>query len=575
MYVKMLLFILCILSINAIASEHPDSSWLRYNHLGYHAVQDKELILMSDLNLEGQHWQLLSANKVVLSGTLDKSLAGKTKHTAKPFNFLIDISSVTGKGEYQLQIEDKLFSQIYIKQQPYLFLIDEMLMHFKTARSGTADAHLHSISHLGDAKAPIYKPKGEMSLGQWQLEKPVQYVDMQGGWYDAADYIKFTLTTAYSAYYLLRAYQVEPALFNKKLSQSDYVDILDEAKHGLDYLLKTYPEKDEFIIQVSTGLDHQLGYRLPENDTRDGKREALSALSLPHMASTAAALALGSQVFKPFDLRLSQQYLAKAKAIYQRMNQPDVHKKGAFERDITNDFYPDKISLDNLALASVELYQATGQRQYQDAAINALKKLGVSGWVAWADVDFSANYRLSVNKNTAALNRLKAGLQKYKMYDKTQGNIWHIPMPPYWGPLIGQFIISSYSGLAYAQGMIDSPKQHWQNLDYFLGKNNWGIAFIASERVPRSVKNIYSQIYQLQNQYPTGAVAGGPGHRNSYNDLKCLFKPDPSDRYFEQFNTSEQIFFDNASNFQTMETTITLQAAAIYMIAVNAKIMTE
>jgi hypothetical protein len=129
--------------------------------------------------------------------------------------------------------------------------------------------------------------------------------------------------------------------------------VLDEAKFGLEYLLKVFPGKDDFIIQVSGRDDHQVGWRLPENDTRDGKREAFSAISPVHMGLTSAALALGARVFDNLGYKAeAKKYKDKAIAIFNRALQSDALKFGAFEFDSSGgfSFYKDDTIEDNMIL---------------------------------------------------------------------------------------------------------------------------------------------------------------------------------------------------------------------------------
>lgn len=564
---KLLLALSCLLALIFCQTALAEM-FIRSNHLGYSPERDKIILVMTDSDQSQSQWQLINqAGDTILQGQLGPSIAGVTVHTPKAFNYQIDLSQLKTLGQYQLSVGDQQ-RDITIADQPYKKLLNDMLRHLKTARSGTSDTLLHPASHLGDSKAILYQIKGQPSQGQWQATSPPKTIDMQGGWYDAGDYIKFTLTTAYTTYYLLSAYQANPSLFDKKLSKTKWVDVLDEAKHGLDYLLKTLPSQNQFIIQVSTGLDHKEGFRLPQNDSRDGKREALSAISPAHMGYTAAALALGANLFEQLgDKVLADQYHLTAIAIYQRARQSDALKQAAFERDITNDFYRDPDIHDNLAMAAYELFKLTGQNQYLQQAIAYADIAGNRGWASWGDTTSSVNYRLAPYHASAKTHFLNE-MHNYQTYDSQAGNIWGVPMRPYWGPMLGQFIVGAYSGLAYANGLRQDADLLWDNLDYFLGRNSWGKALIISKQVPNSVENLYSQIYQLTGEYPTGAVSEGPGDKATFESLKSFFPTHPSDAYYYAFNTEQQIFFDNPKNFQTMENTITIQAAGIYMLAV-------
>jgi len=574
--------------------------FIRYNQAGYSAMRSKHIIVMANKEQNKATWQLKnSSTEIISSGLLGASIAAKTDHSAKPYNYLIDISNVTKLDDYQLVVtyadqesnEQTITKEIVIKAQPYQAIGSDILRFLRVARSGTADTLLTPASHLADDSAVLYEPLGDIKQGQWQQAQPLNTVDMLGGWYDAADYIKFTLTTAYTSYYLLRSYQEAPDFFqgtlSKRFSQTKFIDVLDEAKIGLDYLLKTQPSVDEFIIQVSTGKDHQQGYRLPQDDSRDGQREALSAISPSHMGLTSAALALGSKIFaKQNELALSEKYKKAAIAIFQRATQDDALVSPAFERDATNDFYLDNNSADNMGLAAIELYLLTTDEKYLMQAQHYAKQAHNGKWASWCCVTSSLNYRLSLLSDDANRN-FTAELNGYQQYDRQQGNIWGIPMIPTWGPLAGAGIAASYGGLKYLQEQTNKSAVNntssnevdarllWDNIDYFFGRNNWGISFVASRDLDFAVENIYSQVYQLTETFPLGAVSEGPGKRSTYLQLQDYFTPTLLDDSFEEFNTSTQVFFDNSSNFQTMESTIVGQAATLYMLAVASKVQSS
>ena len=62
-------------------------------------------------------------------------------------------------------------------------------------------------------------------------------------------------------------------------------------------------------------------------------------------------------------------------------------------------------------------------------------------------------------------------------------------------------------------------------LDYTLGKNNWETAFVASEQIPNSIRNVYSQIYKLEpKHFPTGDISERPGDRTTHEKVKTYSK---------------------------------------------------
>lgn len=563
------LITVCAALLLSATGAHAES-WVRYNQAGYTPERPKPLLVMSDAELDGQAWTVQRAGSVVLEGAFGASVAGAGAHTPLPYNYSLDVTALEQEGDYELLVPESTPVVLRVRTNPYGFLINQVLRHLRVARSGTEDTLLHPASHLGDAAAPLYRIAGDPADGAWEPDPSGDPVDMLGGWYDAGDYIKFTLTNAYTTYFLLRAYAANPNAFTKELSTSDLVDVLDEAKFGLDYLMKTYPSEDVFVIQVSTGADHQVGYRLPQNDTRDGEREALAALSPTHMALTAAALARGAQVFRDLGQEeLATSYGNRAVAIWNRMQQPDVLTESAFERDPANDFYRDQTVADNVALAAIELYGWAGEASYLDAARSQRSSGGY--WVSWGNVDVFANLAIGEHDGPAASDAASE-LAYFVTNGSAAGNVWNTPLQYTWASLTNWMGVGSAAGLA-ARGEappMGTADLYWSMLDYTLGKNNWGLAMIASEDLPASIRNVYSQIYTLTGTFPTGAVSEGPGDRETHDQMQQWFSG-TLDTSLEAFNTDAAVFYDDEKDFMTQEAVIVGQAQAVLLLALAAE----
>ncbi len=542
------------------ASGSPDVH-IRYNQAGYLPQRPKSLVLVSDEDLEGSEWKVTENGTEILSGTVGSSAGGAGDHTSHPFNHIVDVSDIDTEGLFRFSCGGSQ-ADLKISAHPYSVFITDALRHLRTARSGSEEALNHGNSHQGDSAAILYVMDGAPSAGSWKEAAPRKTLDLRGGWYDAGDYIKFTLTIATTAYYLLEAYEANPLTFTRVLSSGDLPDVLDEARHGLDYLMKTYPEDDLFVIQVGNALDHNMGLRLPENDVLDGRRPALCAISPVHMGIAAAALAKGARIFKAEgETELAQSYLEKAEAILQRAQMPDALESAAYEKDETNDFYRDNTLGDNMCLGALELYRATQEPHYLDLAKSLAPSAG--NWISWGTYNFSCNQGLEAlheQSRTAAQDDI----------DYFTGNmdpIWGIPLDYTWASLL------CWNGAGAAAGawnrLHPDPAAldlHLKMVDLLFGRNNWGVCFVASNRVPNSVRNIYSQIYSLTDVFPHGAVALGPGDRETHTEMEKYFGTPPSSS-LDLFQTGAAVFYDWEKDFMTCETVTMSQSYAIWLMS--------
>lgn len=556
--------ICCLLFLIAGISSH-GAIFLRWNQAGYAPAQPKVVLVLSDADLGGKDWSVWREANLVLKGKFDSSVTGTGDHTPFAFNHVLDLSEIQDEGEYQVIVAGAAPAKLTIAANPYTRLLQLPLRHLRLMRSGSYHTLLREFSHPGDARAAVMVPAGDPAEGKWEGATPARTVDAVGGWYDAGDQIKFTLTIATTTHRLLLAYQLNPAFTTKWRSHTELPDLLDEAKHGLDFLLRVHPDRDTFVIQVGNAEDHRQPPRLPEEDKLDGHRPALCALSQVHMGATAAALALGARIFG--ELGQSEdaaRYAAKSREIYARAREADVIPT-AYERDEGFEFYRDKDPRDQLTVAAMELFALTKETEYLEQAKAYAPPAGAE--ISWASWNWLANLLLAPH-DSAAGQRLKEELTRYSDYAAKSGAPWGIPGSYKWGTLAHW--LGMASALRLGQDGDAARVVFWSTTDYLFGRNNWGVSFLFDEQLPNSLRHLYSPTYKLLKRFPSGALSEGPAPRQLHDRLDRYFKI-PADDPFHRFGTPAAVFFDNDTDFVCQEATISGQADALIFLALAAR----
>ncbi len=173
-------------------------------------------------------------------------------------------------------------------------------------------------------------------------------IDASGGWHDAGDQLKYLLTSSNATAQLLLAYQLglekRTLVFGDRFNSvgepgaNGVPDLLDEARWGLEWMLKLHPAPDHLYHQVADDRDHK-GFRLPHKETvdygwgpgsyrvvyfADGRPQGLKQYQsesngVANLAGRyAAAMALGYQIFKriPNQRLFAETLLLAGKEVY-------------------------------------------------------------------------------------------------------------------------------------------------------------------------------------------------------------------------------------------------------------------
>jgi len=217
--------------------------------------------------------------------------------------------------------------------------------------------------------------------------------DLSGGWFDCGDHPMFGQTQFYSAYILLKGYELWPAGYGDYYSQNyagynktqnfnwagsghdpdNIPDILNEVKYATDFFIKTTRSATIFYSQKGQGnADHKhwvTAVKMATLGTADGgqPRVMYSNLKDASMASfCGATLALMSRIYRKYDTAYADTCLAHAlfAYAYAKANPGTAGSpEGAF-------YGANAKWQDDYASMCTELYYATTDAKYKTEALS-------------------------------------------------------------------------------------------------------------------------------------------------------------------------------------------------------------
>jgi hypothetical protein len=398
-------------------------------------------------------------------------------------------------------------------------------------------------------------------------------VDVEGGWHDAGDYIKFTGTTAY-------------ALSVELMALRDHAGALgaagdafaSELRWGLDWLLKMVAGP-ELYHQVGGEGDHDPGWRLPDGDTQKAI-EAYDHRPVFRMAPgrgrnilgrSAAAFAFGSQVYKQ-DSAYSARLLAAAKKTYAL-----AKERSGVQNPDPPDFYEEETGDDDLVFGAAALARATGDPAYAKEAHALGMKLHPEpgAQVGWHSVDAVALLEAARAQPTGSTERGELG----RMLDAIAAPLAataRTPRGP--GAAFGSALdffgnnsipesLGAAATCAAARSLNGTPGcdvvAHRQ-LHWVFGENPFGISYLVGAGT-RGPQNVHHSFGQAAHVAVTGALAGGPTALRVLENSKLPppAKTDP----FAMWSTDDLLYEDRAKDYVCNEPAIDFAAALVYTLA--------
>lgn len=519
---------------------------IRVNQVGFLPDDLKTAVILSNIDLSKNYFSLIdvASNQVVYQDKIDD-----TTYVYGKFNFCyeIDFSTIKHKGEYLIKVDDIESNSFKVDSTIYNSVRDSLSLFFKVQRCGPTNPFLHQPCHLSDASIVFgYKDSSAR--------------DLTGGWHDAGDYVKFLKTTAYTTYVLMFSYEFDEKKFSYDLDNNSVPDILEEAKVGIDWLLRCNVDNQTLVSQVQNQTDHNIGWRLPENDSLQFTRPAFVSIGKNTVGLYAATLALASRIWKNefFENNFASECLSIAEKFYLLRNEV---------QDIDTTFsnhYPEKDFNGKLALAAIELYTSTGKDIYLKDALEYGNKAGADFWWSVGDINSLAHYKISKYKPEYS----KYIYQNLKhSQNLSRKSIFREGLSYSWGTT-NTFLGLSFQNILYTHLTNSNEFDSLSILqrDFILGRNPWGISFIYNIGKVFT-KNLHSQVGFFNSGYLPGALSAGPAP----TEILEKFNIKSSGSYLDNFNTESVKYFDDWANFITNEPTIIGNATALFVFGFYSK----
>lgn len=384
-------------------------------------------------------------------------------------------------------------------------------------------------------------------------------IDVSGGWHDAGDYGRYTVSGVKAVADILLAYEKYPEAFGDDLnipeSGNGIPDVLDEARYELEWLFK--------MQAADGGVYHKVTCaNFPETVMPQEEVEELLVLPVSTTATGdfAAVMAMAYGIYQDVDSAFADQCLTAAKkaAVYLDNNENQAFTN---PEDVVTGEYPDNFDEDERFWAYAELFKATGENVYEEAVANIdLEK--VKYGLGWADVGYYAAYAYLTSDGT------DSALQKAvmaKMDDGAAEIVKNIGKDTYGCSIFKDYVWGS-NMLAANNGMMlslygevadkDYTKETKAQLDYLFGNNGNSYCFLTGYGTLYP-EGTHHRPSQALGKTLKGMLVGGPNAGLDDPYAAAVLKGKPQ----------ALCYVDNSQSYSCNEITVYWNSPLIYLLA--------
>ncbi len=575
----------------ASAEDSPTSLYVRVNQVGYRSSDQKIAVAFSSNQLPGSFRVLKVEDGEIVHRGVIKPLPGE-RWGAFDNHAELDFSKVKQPGKYFVQIGDAKSFAFAISADAYAQLPDQLLEFMRQQRCGY-NPWLDAVCHSFDGRTAF----GPMTNGT--------FLDCDGGWHDAGDLLKYLLTSGNATAQMLLAFQLQKdkSVFSDRCNAlgqatlNGIPDILDEAKWGLDWMLKLHPAPDQLFHQIADDRDHS-GWRLPQNETvdygwgkgkervvyfADGKPQGLKeykseSTGVANLAGRyAAAMALAYQTWKddPRMKAFAEKCLFAGREVYELgLAKEGVQQGNSYGAPYR---YAETTWADDMEWGAAELFRATGEKRFLKDAKRYAELANTDNWMGkeqtghyqyypFMNVGHFRFYDLVDKKFQKILaGYYREGIEQ--CVEMSKKNPYRAGVPFIWCSNNLMTALATQC-LLYERMTGDTTYREFasKQYDWLLGRNPWGTSMFTD--IPDGGEfpvDVHLMPNKLLKRTVRGGLVDGPVYERIFKSLKgvSITEPDP----FALFQDERAVYHDDIKDYSSNEPTMDGTASAILLWA--------
>lgn len=552
-------------------------TFIRVNQVGYMPDAPKVAVACSLSPVALTTFEVVDASGRTVFGPARAEAAGEFAACAATHR--LDFSALDRPGEYRI-VADGLASRTFeIAPDVYAGAADTLLYYMRQQRSLFNPLFRDSVHHRTDGIL-VDHPTREG-----------EFIPVAGGWADAADYLQYVTTSAHATVMMLLAYRDHADAFDDLFDASGLPgangipDILDEARWGLEWLVKMYPEDDLLLNQLANDRDHNFP-DLPTTDSSDygwgrgGYRPVYPCTGKPQgllqyknradgYASTAgkyaSAMALGAQLLAEHDREFADTLARKARAAYELGRRyPGACQTAPGAAPY---FYEEANWVDDMEHGAAQLYALTGEDRYRVEALEYAAAEPVTPWMGrdtarhyeffpWHNQGHYELWRAARDAAPGTVRHLAGYYARGLDAIQTRAvkNAFRVGIPFIW---CSNNLMASFATHAYLYRTMTGDNRYRDleaaAVDWLFGVNPWGVSMVigypADGRTSLDPHSIIAR--QLGVETQLGGLLDGPVYRSIYENLMYIRLLDPDE--FAPFNTGFIVFHDDFGDYSTNE----------------------
>lgn len=567
---KRTIILSAIITATATTMMAQQTETIRMNQVALYPSQQKTAVIEAP-----------SAKKISVKNVATGKSAGKARVVRKstsPWSgkqrTIVDIANITEPGTYELSANGAT-QRFVVKNDALTDITKAALKAFYLIRSGVEIEPQYAKEYarpLGHPDTHVMVHASAVSPGRPEgtiISSPL-------GWYDAGDYNKYIVNSAYSVAVMLQSYEQNKAYFDRlnvniPESNNHTADLLDEVMFNLKWMLTMQDPYDGGVYHKLTTPNFE-GFVMPKDCHQQRyviQKSVTATYDFAAVMALASRLFEGNKDYSCFSARAKDAALAAynwaelhPKALY---NQDAMNKQ--YDPDVSTGTYGDFNASDERLWAAAELFLLTGDKVFLDAA----KPITERNFTlpSWGNVAGLAMFSWIANKEKNP--EISADLQK-KLISYCDAKLATTPTSSFntpcgndakdfgWGCLAEAFCANGMT-LLYANKLTGDKKYlegALQNADYILGRNATGYCYVTGfgQKSTMHPHHRVSAADGIDAPMP-GLLAGGPNPGQQDNGDGSLAYPSKQ---------PDESYIDHEGSYASNEIAINWNATLVAML---------